>query len=294
MKPTSSHLLTRVCDLSREFISEYYPAELVYFPLIWEQCEPLLQGGNLLISGKPTGRSGSIGFPFDRGREIRLTSPSVVSVVYSMLYQLDQREVVCTLSEIEAALKQTAEALGASRSLVKNLQLGLSRKLSTKESESGLHVEWFWQGEQHKSSGFSKEDLDSLLLKHSFDTIINEISGTLKIGPAPSRPLLEVARVYRGMLWLIITKIEEGVSHTEIARLFRWSGDLDKRRNRIHQYRSRMNRFLGKRLASSIFNKGYNRAYSIKKEGWSFCWVRASNTRSVLLHDFKDLNQGNQ
>ena len=300
MRLPAGQLAETTRELTETFISGHFPEEAPYLPLIWRRF--LASGtGQDAHPGKGAGRKLlEIGLGFAKGKSLRLAAPFVLAAVSSSLVQLGEEENLPSLSQVEESVAESAHAFGAPKTLTQKLVSSLAPALfalfseleasdsdlfpaeisavSAAESGDSLRVEWLVNG-RLKRERLSRKSAASRLTSHPFDLAINEPEDTIRLGTnTKSRPqaLYKISRQIRSMLWLILTHIGRGVSYDEIAERLGFEPGLNlaDRDNRIHGLRGRVGAFLGQGLADKVFGEGAQKIYPIRKEDWSFCWVR--------------------
>jgi hypothetical protein len=83
----------------------------------------------------------------------------------------------------------------------------------------------------------------------------------------------------RCMLVLAMANVGQEIRHDMFDTIPDLNGiSLESRAKRIHQYRMRLNSVLGKELSNRIFADSQKYAYQVRPCGWSFCWVRFSES----------------
>jgi hypothetical protein len=155
-----------------------------------------------------------------------------------------------------------------------------------------VYATWLVNGVLRQRWLTRKEAIE-LLARNRFDLTLDETADLLTVNTSDESShtlLYPMAPNLKGMLWLVLTNAGVPLRFDTIAeRLGYGSIDVGPRDNRIHRTRNRFNKMLGG-LSDRMFSLGKNRAYPVRREGWSFCWFRQAKDpeQSTLLREIQD------
>jgi len=311
--PDTQLIESIVRPLAEKYVRECCPSETPYLPLI---IEHLLKHYSAHQRGRPVNTVAQLplagGLPFDGEESVKLITPAAFLIIEGSVQQLRHIPKVPSLTEIQMVLKETARKTGASESLAIGLAEVVGVELRTrllelqenrKEHPNPTADESQLSGQPWVPSRFTVSSLVNghyspprrrevgwvkrLLHRYDYDIVVNEIEHTLTIGGAEPRPISPIRRMQRGMLWLVLTHIEErAITHDDINQAFGmgihvWG--VDNRRT-IYQYPVELKKLVGE-FADKMLQEGANHAYAVSRYGWSFFWVLSSrNPHESELH----------
>jgi hypothetical protein len=159
-------------------------------------------------------------------------------------------------------------------------------------SADRVYVTWLLDGVLG-GKWLPRQDAKAFLAEHKFDFILDETADRLIVNTLREQsnmPLYPIPPHIKVFVWLVLTHVGRALEYREIAERLGYGGiETAPRDNRIHRLRNRFNKQLGS-LSNRIFGAGKNRAYPVRRQGWSFCWLREAQQaeQSVLLWDVQD------
>jgi len=135
---SDQQLLEQARDVSQGFVEEYYPEELIYFPVV---CEQTLTPDFVGLRGQgkmalPLIRDRLKGLRFAEKAGIRLVSPFVLLTATAILAELNVVPTVPPEHQVGDGIQKCAIEFGAPRRLAKELASALAPKLHSLFSEA--------------------------------------------------------------------------------------------------------------------------------------------------------------
>ncbi len=168
-----------------------------------------------------------------------------------------------------------------------------SARTAEKAYGDEVYIEWLADGVHQPGRWYPPGEEAALLSKHKFNLVLDEAADALIVDTPrdPSnKPLYLMPAHIKVFLWLVLTNVGRPLTYGDIAEKLGYGrAEADSRDNRIHRTRNRFNKMFGS-LSDRMFGPGKNRVYSVRQQGWSFCWLRETENPedSTLLRDLQD------
>lgn len=319
-------------DLTVEFVRANYEHELEYLPIVVEYVQTRIQKAPAPDRSSEFAKTLRDGLPFASEQSAQLVSPFVLLTLDAVMRELNRRGLAPSQLTIDTAVQSAAAAFGASPLVARELVRDVSPKLadlfcneksvaecnvgdrpigrSTTGTDPVIVTRLSCETPVVSTSECPRTEAEKWAYESRYDLVVNELSYLITVrrkGKPKHRPLGEVGRALRALLWLALTNVETTFPFDALRNLCDLEHAVDDKQlsSIVYQYRDRLKKLLGVGLAPSGLKKPRNtrnhphtgesgrsqgritviermlenagpRTYYVPSVGWSFCWLRRS------------------